>query len=551
MIDLSLYSFGDDGETLARWQLEAAALRTWAKDGGLCPLCNGENDGVLRIKSDGMGVESVAMLLEWLRNPASRDFCLCQLIIITAQTGDEHDDTKQLMEQYILPLYRFFALRFVELARAGELEEAGIVILQDTREPYVLHTEGFYKLSDHLKRAGTVPQFGGEHRCAIKFKSFVCEYWLTHCLRLHGVYHIFGYNADEQGRAERCDTSIEKRNEQVQVAFGFNSEEGERAARSDAAYTRRNSKKGEKAKEDKKARLLIREEISGETKFIAVYVPFRFKSDVASAEVTHMAFGYNATEGKRAVRTTSHDTLIRVGFYPLLLWGWTRLQCLLFIFEILGVWWPKSACLYCPFNSEASKESEAGIARLKAHPAKNADALLVEYGSLCLNERGALYNTKTLQSIVINNDLLEAYQIFEAMLDRMEFGLYEVKRVYSAPGVAARSVIRIAKGTRAEIAKEFARQTKRLKLKVRTERGINYGFFAERRAEYPAIEGFLVAAPAHIETKVRSDRFDLFEERYAKAAQGLGIRLPQLPGATLINLQREQPTLFFEEEIAA
>src|SRR5205085_9891451 len=139
MIDPSLYNFGDDGATLRRWECDAAALRRWAREGGACPLCRGQNDGVLRIKSCGMGVESIAMLLEWLRNPESRDFCLCQLIIITAQTGDEHDDTKRLMERFILPLYRFFALRFVELARAGELEEAGIVILQATREPYVLH----------------------------------------------------------------------------------------------------------------------------------------------------------------------------------------------------------------------------------------------------------------------------------------------------------------------------------------------------------------------------------------------------------------------------
>ena len=51
--------------------------------------------------------------------------------------------------------------------------------------------------------------------------------------------------------------------------------------------------------------------------------------------------------------------IIAVVCGPLIVWGWTRVQCLQFIFEVLGVWWPKSACVYCAFNTEASKATES------------------------------------------------------------------------------------------------------------------------------------------------------------------------------------------------
>src|SRR6185503_10299365 len=94
------------------------------------------------IQSHGMGVESAAIFERWLADPSSRDFDLSDLIVITAQTGDEHDDTIRLMEQYQLPRMRAAGVRFVEVARAGHLESDGIVVLQDTREPVKLHQQG-------------------------------------------------------------------------------------------------------------------------------------------------------------------------------------------------------------------------------------------------------------------------------------------------------------------------------------------------------------------------------------------------------------------------
>ena len=133
---------------------------------------------MIPVLSYGMGVESTAILLEWMENPASRNFDLKDLIVITSMVGDEYPDTQKLVEEHILPRMRQHNIRFVQVARAGHNQKDGIVVLSDTRQPHKLHFQGVYKLSDELRANGTVPQFGGEHRCALKFKAFVIETWL-------------------------------------------------------------------------------------------------------------------------------------------------------------------------------------------------------------------------------------------------------------------------------------------------------------------------------------------------------------------------------------
>jgi hypothetical protein len=174
----------------------------------------------------GMGVESNAIITRWLTDPASRDFSLEELTLITAQTGDEHIDTKTYCEKHILPLLRANKIRLVQVARAGRLEEDGIEILDDTTNPYTLHIGGAYKLSDELLFAGTVPQFAGVHKCALKFKAFVLDQWLSQ--ENTGPYsrHAFGFNADETKRVEKSEYSVNKR-----VAFGFNNQERKRIDR--------------------------------------------------------------------------------------------------------------------------------------------------------------------------------------------------------------------------------------------------------------------------------------------------------------------------------
>src|SRR5947209_13202497 len=105
------------------------------------------NPQFVPVMSNGLGVESVAILLRWLEEPATRDFRLEDLTVITAMTGKEWPDTRRDFEQYILPRFRNQNIRFVQVARAGHLEKDGIVVLDASRNPERLYIEGAYTLT--------------------------------------------------------------------------------------------------------------------------------------------------------------------------------------------------------------------------------------------------------------------------------------------------------------------------------------------------------------------------------------------------------------------
>ena len=148
------------------------------------------------------------------------------LIVITSQVGDEYTDTGRDVEAHILPLMRAHGIRYVQVARHGHFEGEGITVLDDSRTPARVFLEGDYKLSDELKRNGTVPQYGGVHRCALKFKAWVIEQWLEENVRGR-ARHAIGYNADETGRVARSEYAFGER-----IAFGFNVDEKSRINRS-------------------------------------------------------------------------------------------------------------------------------------------------------------------------------------------------------------------------------------------------------------------------------------------------------------------------------
>ena len=181
---------------------------------------------VATILSYGMGVESSAILLRWIMSPVTRPCSLEDLIVITSQVGDEYTDTGRDVEAHILPLMRAQGIRYVQVARHGHFEGEGITVLDDSRTPARVFLEGDYKLSDELKRNGTVPQYGGVHRCALKFKAWVIEQWLEEHVRGR-ARHAIGYNADETGRVARSEYAFGER-----IAFGFNVDEKSRINRS-------------------------------------------------------------------------------------------------------------------------------------------------------------------------------------------------------------------------------------------------------------------------------------------------------------------------------
>lgn len=225
-----------------------------------------------------MGVESSALLVRLIEGASCRDFDLTEdLIVITAQVGDEYPDSGILVERHILPRMREHRIRYVQVARAGHLEADGIVVLDDTREPREVYLEGAYKLSQELRAAGTVPQFAGEHRCSLKFKVYAIETWIQQEMAGERYRHAFGYNAEEQHRIEKSERAFAER-ELVRIAFGFNAEESSRINKAQKydTPTRRGWYPLLEWGWDRNACLRYLKEITGEIwlKSACVYCPF-------------------------------------------------------------------------------------------------------------------------------------------------------------------------------------------------------------------------------------------------------------------------------------
>lgn len=416
----------------------------------------------LVVMSNGMGVESQAIFERWLAEPETRPFTDWKdLIVVIAQVGEEHrDDTIKHMEERTLPKLRELRVRLVEVARRGHLEEDGIVVLQDSRNPERLHPDGCYKLSDELLASGTVPQFGGEHRCAMKFKAFCIETWLAWEFRGTGdapIFHVFGYNADETSRAANSETHIRVHNE-------------------------------ERAIEAPKTPLMI--------------------------------FGFNSEEIGRIERAKLYDGPSRIGHYPLQIWGWNRDKCVAYILERSGILWVKSACSFCPFCREASKGEDAAVARWRLAPEQTAHGLLVEFNSLCFNPRGHLFKAGSMLEVVRRKQVTEVLAIFEDKLAGMAWAFYRVRRIYSKKGKAIRCVERLDTGTRDAMKSLVAdRASTESDLEIVASRGIDYAFFQHRPEVYPAAEGFYVAAPAFVQTKLRGP-IEKFNERWESVLAG-------------------------------
>jgi hypothetical protein len=395
-------------------------------------------------QSHGMGVESTAIWLKWYEDKSSRNFEWNDLTVITAQTGDEHEDTQRLMMDHIFPRMRSVNCRYVQVARGGPIQEDGIVVLADTKQPTELFREGSYKLSDELKTAGTVPQFGGDHICALKFKSFVIDSWLKTELITYPFVHVFGYNRDEIGRIYKSQQAIATLNEQA------------------TGYT--------------------------------------------------LVFGYNRDEVQRISKANKYDIPPRFGYYPLSkeVWNWTREDCFNYIKKITGIEWRRSACVYCPFN----KITDASISRMRETPQQIAEALFIEFISLCMNPRTTLYNKRSLYSIVVKDSQHETLQKFESMLNATEWSIYRVRRIYTKKGKAIRAVEQLETGERDLIFNLFSIHTSGLN--TANEMGITYAYRYNVKTDcYPTYEEFYVTCPSTVKTKARGG-IQKFDEKWLK-----------------------------------
>jgi hypothetical protein len=168
-----------------------------------------------------LGVDSTSLLLRWLQEPATRDFDLDQLLVVTSMTGDEWPRTGELVEEHVLPRLRAHGVRYAQVARGGPKQADGIRVLSDTPRPTRLYLKGRYRLSEEMTAAGTVPQVGGTRRCSMKAKGQVIDTYLAQ-FAPSAVRHAFGFEIGEQARADDCQRHMPGR-----LAFGY--EVGEQA----------------------------------------------------------------------------------------------------------------------------------------------------------------------------------------------------------------------------------------------------------------------------------------------------------------------------------
>ncbi len=154
--------------------------------------------------SYGMGVDSTAIALRWLEEPAFRPFkSWDEVTLLTAQVGDEWPDTRKLVEGHLYPRLVEAGVRTVQIARNGHFEKDGIGVLADTHLPSKCHTDGLYALSQEYLDTGTLPQYAtGCRRCTHKAKGVPLDAWIKDNGE-EGYLHVIGYNADELKRVER------------------------------------------------------------------------------------------------------------------------------------------------------------------------------------------------------------------------------------------------------------------------------------------------------------------------------------------------------------
>ena len=161
--------------------------------------------GTTVVMSYGMGVDSTAILLRWLVEPASRDFDLADLIVVTADTGGEFDQTITDVEQIVLPELRRHGVRFIQVGRSQRKTTAkgdGVAVLQDTTAPRRLHRTA-YTLEDEMLSAGTLPQIGGTRMCSIHAKGDCLDPVIAAVTAGRRYRHVVGFESDEHSRAAK------------------------------------------------------------------------------------------------------------------------------------------------------------------------------------------------------------------------------------------------------------------------------------------------------------------------------------------------------------
>ena len=188
--------------------------------------------------------------------------------------------------------------------------------------------------------------------------------------------------------------------------------------------------------------------------------------------------------------------------FPLISWDWGRERCAAYVREITSETWRKSCCVFCPFTQGKPDV----LARYRESPCEAAEALFLEYVSLCMNPAMTLYGSKSLRSVIGTDGNHEAVRLLEERLDAVPWSVYRVRRIVWAKGRADRRTERLSESDRREAEAEVIR------LGGNADGGVFRLRVRERGATYPTVEEMIVAAPAVVAEKSRAS----FEENWRR-----------------------------------
>lgn len=225
--------------------------------------------------------------------------------------------------------------------------------------------------------------------------------------------------------------------------------------------------------------------------------------------------GYNADEQFRRDRDLKHEARRgrsgRLPEFPVLDWGWGREICDLYLQAEYGTQWAKSACWLCPFPANL-EGLPRHLARMRRHPEHAVAALRLEFVATALNPASTLYGAKSLLAEITKDGNTAALASHAADLTRSTWAVYHVRRLIPATkadpsrkGRALRSVRVLHTADREGATAWMRSEAARLKATL-VQEGTDHerAWTCTRGETLPAIEAFLVSAPADVMAKERS-----------------------------------------------
>lgn len=205
--------------------------------------------------------------------------------------------------------------------------------------------------------------------------------------------------------------------------------------------------------------------------------------------------GYNKDEGKRVETANDYGCRAEKYLYPLMEWRWSRARCLQYLFQVFGVVWEKSCCVFCPFQRKAEVQE-----RWKAettHPAELVEALQVAGQATAFNPRMKLFGTLSALDVAqaVNP---EAVSLYDAWLESVPWNVYRVRRIFKAKAFCDRAIDFELESVNRAQAEQF------IEAMGNVERDFWLRSWQRHKGDgYPTTEEFFVAAPVGAMRKAR------------------------------------------------